>query len=311
MSNDTDLYGILGVAKGADTDEIKKAYRKLARKYHPDRNPDDPAAEARFKEISAAHAVLSDARKRTLYDEFGPDGLREGFDPDAARNYQRWAGGFGGMGGGGGFNVGGSGLGGFGDLDDLLGSLFGGNLGGNLGGMGGGFGRRGPQVQRKGRDVERRLTIPLRQAVDGGEVHLPGVGGNVKVPAGIADGQKIRLQGKGQAGPGGAGDLYLVVNVAIPPGYRAEGDDLTIDVPITVAQAVKGGPVDVPTPEGTTLTLKIPAGSQSGQRLRARNKGLPRRGGGRGHLFMQLQVRVPTGDDPALIELVEALDEHY
>ncbi len=303
MSDDKDLYAILGVSKDAEAGEIKKAYRKLAREYHPDRNPDDPAAEARFKEISAAHAVLSDERKRTLYDEFGPDGLREGFDPDAARNYQRWAGSFGGMGGGrpGGFQFGGSGLGGFGDLDDLLGNLFGGAFGGG----------RGPRVQRRGRDVERQLTLSLRQAIDGGEVHLPGIGGNVKLPPGVADGQKIRLQGKGQEGPGGAGDLYLVLNIAVPPGYTVEGDDLILAVPITVSQAVKGGTVEVPTPEGTTLTLKIPAGSQGGRRMRARGKGMTRRGGGRGHLYLDLQIRVPTGDDPALIELVEALDAHY
>lgn len=309
MSNDTDLYGILGVARDADTDAIKKAYRKLARQYHPDRNPDDPAAEAKFKEISAAHAVLSDDKKRKLYDEFGPDGLREGFDPEAARNYQRWAGAFGGgmpggRGGGGGvhFDFGGSGLGGFGDLDDLLGSLFGGGFGGG----------RGQRVQRRGSDVERQLTISLRQAIEGGEVHLPGIGGNVKLPAGVAHGQKIRLQGKGQDGPGGAGDLYLVVHIAIPPGYTREGeDDLALTLPITVSQAVKGGAVDIPTPEGTQISLKIPAASQGGRRMRLRGKGMPLRSGGRGHLYVDLQIRVPEGDDPELLRLVEQLDAFY
>lgn len=303
---DKDLYGILGVDKSASADEIKKAYRTLARKHHPDRNPDDPAAEARFKEISAAHAVLSDADKRKMYDEFGPDGLREGFDPDAARNYQRWAGQFGG-GGPGGFNFGGggagSGLGGFGDLDELLGGLFG-------GAFGGGARRGGHRMRQRGRDVEGEITVSLRQAIEGAEVHLPDLGGNVRIPKGIGDGQKIRLSGRGQQGAAGAGDLYLTVNIATPPGYTREGDDLAIDVPITVAQAVKGGSVEVPTPEGTTLTIKIPAGSQGGRRMRIREKGVPTRNG-RGHMYVRLHIRVPTGDSPELIEAVEALDAFY
>lgn len=305
---DKDLYGILGVDKSASADEIKKAYRTLARKHHPDRNPDDPAAEARFKEISAAHAVLSDADKRKMYDEFGPDGLREGFDPDAARNYQRWAGQFGG-GGPGGFNFdfggggAGSGLGGFGDLDELLGGLFG-------GAFGGGARRGGHRMRQRGRDVEGEITVSLRQAIDGAEVHLPDLGGNVRIPKGIGDGQKIRLSGRGQQGAAGAGDLYLTVNIASPPGYTREGDDLAIDVPITVAQAVKGGSVEVPTPEGTTLTIKIPAGSQGGRRMRIREKGVPTRNG-RGHMYVRLHIRVPTGDSPELIEAVEALDAFY
>lgn len=303
---DKDLYGILGVDKSASADEIKKAYRTLARKHHPDRNPDDPSAEARFKEISAAHAVLSDAGKRKLYDEFGPDGLREGFDPDAARNYQRWAGQFGG-GGPGGFTFGGGGggggLGGFGDLDELLGGLFG-------GAFGGGGRRPGPRMRQRGRDVEGEITVSLRQAIEGAEVHLPDLGGNVRIPQGIGDGQKIRLTGRGQQGAAGAGDLYLTVNVATPPGYTREGDDLAIDVPITVAQAVKGGSVEVPTPEGTTLTIKIPAGSQGGRRMRIREKGVPTRSG-RGHMYVRLHIRVPTGDTPELLAAVEALDAFY
>ncbi|MCB9529305.1 MAG: J domain-containing protein [Myxococcales bacterium] len=308
---DKDLYAILGVPKTASPDDIKKAYRKLARELHPDRNPDNPAAEARFKEVSAANAVLSDEKKRALYDEFGPDGLREGFDPDAARNYQKWAGQFGGGRGGGGFDFGGfggsggfgGGLGGFGDLDDLLGSLFG-------GAFGGGGRAAGPRMKHKGRDVEGQITVSLRQAVEGAEVHIPELGGNVRIPKGIGDAQKIRLSGRGQAGAGGAGDLYLTVNIATPPGYTREGDDLTLDVPITVAQAVRGGQVEVPTPEGTTLTLKIPPGSQGGRRLRVRDKGMPGKGA-RGHMYVRLHIRVPTGDDPKLLAAVDALDAFY
>lgn len=303
---DKDLYALLGVPKTATQDEIKTAYRKLARENHPDRNPDNPAAEARFKEISAANAVLSEPKKRALYDEFGPDGLREGFDPDAARNYQKWAGQFGGGGGGGGFDFGGGGsggLGGFGDLDELLGSLFGGALGG-------GARRGGPRMRPKGRDVEGQITVSLRQAIEGAEVHIPELGGNVRIPKGIGDAQKIRLSGRGQAGSGGAGDLYLTVNIATPTGYTREADDLTLDLPITIGQAIRGAQIEIPTPEGTTLSLKIPAGSQGGRRLRVREKGMPGKTG-RGHLYVRLHIRVPTGDDPALLAAVDALEAFY
>lgn len=301
---DKDLYAILGVTKSASTDEIKKAYRRLARQYHPDRNPDDAAAEARFKEISAAHAVLSDEKKRKLYDEFGPDGLRDGFDADSARTYQQWAGRFGQRGGPGGFNFGqGGGLGGFGDLDELLGTLFGGGGGGPFG-----RGRRGPT---RGQNTEGELTVSLRHAIDGGEAHLPELGGNVRIPAGIGDGQRIRLAGKGGHGRAGRGDLLLKINIAPPPGYERDGDDLTLDVPMTVAQAVRGGKVEIPTPEGTLITLTVPAGSQSGRKLRIRGRGMPGKGGSRGHLFIRLQVRVPEGDDPALLDLVEQLEAFY
>jgi DnaJ-class molecular chaperone len=300
---DKDLYGILGVGKGADAQEIKKKYRELARKYHPDRNP-SADAEARFKEISAAFAVLGDADKRRNYDEFGVDGLREGFDPDAARNYQRWAGQFGGVGGPG---MGpGGGFGGFGDLDDLLGSLFGGGRGG-FGGMGG----RQRSRQRAPQNIERGVTVSLRQAVEGCEVQLADLGGKVKLPGGVSDGQKIRLAGRGGQGPGGRGDLILKVSLAIPGGYGRDGDDLTVDLPLTVAQACLGGPIEVPTPEGSLVKLNVPAGSQSGQRLRLRHKGAPKKGGGRGHLYARILVRVPVGDSDELSELVQGLEEFY
>ncbi len=294
-----DLYQILGVARDASAEDVKKTYRKLAGDLHPDRNPDPSAAE-RFKEVSAAYAVLGDEEKRKTYDEFGPDGLRDGFDAEAARNYQRWAGGMGGMGGmGGGMpfdfsNMGG--YGGFGDLGDLLGSLFG----------GGGMPR--PQV-RKGADLEGQAVISVRQAIEGTELGVDG--GKVRVPKGVAEGQRIRLSGRGQQGAAGRGDLYITVKIATPPGFEREGDDLTLDVPLRVSQAIAGGQVEVPTPEGTTLKLRVPAGSQSGQRMRLRGKGLPKKGGERGHLYARLMIRVPTSEDPELSEAAESLDRFY
>lgn len=305
---DKDLYRILGVEREASADDIKKAYRKLARELHPDRNPDDKHAEERFKEVSAAFAVLGDAEKRKAYDEFGPDGLREGFDADAARNYRRWAEQAGGMRGGpGGWTInfgqgaqggqgGVGGFGGFGDLDDLLGGLFGG-------------GRRARRP-RKGQDAEVLATISLRQAIEGTEIHLPDEGGNLKIPAGITDGQRLRLSGKGGHGPAGRGDLYIRVEIATPPGFAREGDDLEIDVPLRVSQAVLGDRIDIPTPEGTTVTFGVPAGIQSGQRLRLRGKGMPAKSG-RGDLYVRAQVQVPRGDAPGLAEAVKALDAFY
>lgn len=287
-----DLYKILGVDRGADASEIKKAYRKLAHQHHPDRNPDDAAAEERFKQISAANQVLGDEKKRKIYDEFGIDGLREGFDPNAARSYQQWAGRS-----PGGFNFNfGEGLGGFGDLDDILGSLMGGR------------GRRRRPV--KGRDQSTELTISVKQAVEGGHLHVPALGGRIKVAGGLYEGQKIRLAGKGQPGPAGPGDLLLTLRIATP-GFEREGDDLSIEVPVTIRTAVVGGAIEIPTPEGTILRMKIPAGTQGGRRMRLRGKGLPKKGGERGHLFAQIVVRVPTGDSDELLELVERLEAFY
>ncbi len=291
--SDKDPYRILGVPRTADDSEIKKKYRQLARQFHPDRNP-DPAAEARFKEISAAFAILGDTEKRAAYDEFGVDGLREGFDADAARNYQRWTGGGGGFPPGFGFGQGGGGLGGFGDLEDLLGGLFGG-------------GRSAP---RRPRNSERVITLSLRDAVNGAELMLKDQGVTVKVPAGVTEGQKIRLPGRGTRGPGGKGDLLLKVRIARPPGFELKGDDLSIQIPVTVGQAVRGDKVTVPTPEGGQIALKLPEGSQSGQKLRVRGKGMPKKGG-RGHLFVHLLITVPKSDSPEFLDLVNQFDAFY
>ncbi len=302
-----DLYAVLGVSRDASQDDIKKAYRELAKKHHPDRNPGDKAAEEKFKEANAAFAVLGDEQKRKTYDEFGIDGLREGFDPEAARNWQRWAsrgagggarpGGvrfeFGGGGPGGGFD-----FGGFGDLEELLGGLFGGGR------------RGGAHRAHKGRDVERDVTLSVRDALQGAELQLSD-GTRVNVPAGVSDGQKVRVRGKGTEGPAGSGDLFLKVHVAAPPGFARDGDDLTLDLPLTVRQALAGDTVPVPTPEGTTLQLKVPARTNSGQRLRLRGKGMPAKGGGRGDLYARVMVQIPQSGDPRAVELAEELDKFY
>ncbi|MGB0645772.1 MAG: DnaJ C-terminal domain-containing protein [Bradymonadia bacterium] len=282
-----DLYRILEVSRGASADEIKKSYRELARKLHPDKNPSEAAA-AKFKKVSAAFAVLGDAKKRALYDEFGPDGLREGFDPNAARHFHNFGGGFGGMGGG---------LGGFGDLEELLGGLFGG-------------GRVRQQRPRKGRDVKVAAPLSLSEMLQGTELNLASGGGRVKVPAGVYDGQKMRLSGRGEAGPAGPGDLLIELKVHLPAGLERAGNDLTRELPIKISDAVLGSTHEIELPDGETLTVRVPAGSQTGQRLRLKSRGLPFKGG-RGHLYLCLKVMMPTLEGPELEEMVKGLDAFY
>ena len=296
-----DLYRILGVSRNASDDEIKKAYRQLAREYHPDRNS-NPGAEAKFKAVSAAFAVLGDPKKKAAYDEFGPDGLRDGFDPDAARNYQQWAGRFG-QGFGGGFQPGNGGFGGFGDFKDILGSLFG---QGGFGGQGG----FSPRTHRRGRNIEQEVTISLRDALNGREVQLARFGVTLKIPAGVSDGQKMRLKGKGEAGVGGAGDLIAVIRVANPPGFTQDDADLSLDLPVTILQAMEGDKVDVLTPEGRTVILALPRGCRSGQKLRLRGKGMTRKGG-RGNLYVRLLIQLPAHIDEKCIELARQLEPFY
>ena len=288
-----DLYQILGVSRSASADDIKRSYRKLARALHPDRNPSDEGAE-RFKKVSAAFAVLGDAKKRKLYDEFGPDGLREGFDANAARHFKNF-GGFGGMGGMGGM---GGNLGGFGDLEDLLGGLFGGAR---------------PHRQRarpqRGRDRVISARVSIEEMINGSELNLHGAG-RIKVPAGVYDGQKMRMAGKGEHGPAGPGDLLIELKTEVPSGFERSGNDLITDLPLKISEAVMGCTQELTLPGGGSLTVKVPPGSQGGQKLRVKESGVPTKSG-RGHMYLRLKILMPNLKGENLDELVSQLDDFY
>ena len=307
-----DLYQVLGVSKTASEDDIKKAYHALAMKLHPDRNPDNKKAEERFKEVTVANGVLSNPEKRKLYDDFGAESLRPGFDPNMARAARSGRGNpFGGPGGGVRFETGDDV-----DLSSIFEQMFGGGRG--FGGFQGGPRQRPPQ---QGESVEQTLLIELEEAVKGGEKHLqmqrPSGDNNqlkVKIPAGVMDGDKIRLSGQGFPGAfgGPAGDLILQLNIAPHRLYKVQGKDLSLDLPLTLPEAVLGSSVEVPTPEGGSIKLKIPAGSQTGKRLRLSGKGLlDRKTNQRGDLFVVMQVQAPDAADPKVKELAEALAPFY
>lgn len=254
--SDRDYYEVLGVSKSASADEIKKSYRKLAKQYHPDANQDDPSAQAKFSEITEAYEVLSDSDKRAKFDQYG----------------QHWNKVQGGGGGGRSpFGGGGGGAGGF-DFEDLLGGMFGGG-GGRGGGNPFGGGRRAAAT--KGANVETEIRVPFQMGVNGGEYELTVNGERltVKVPAGMDDGGKIRLSGQGNPGQAGPGDLIVTVRVSAHPWFRRDGSNLIVDVPITPLEAVLGSKVDVPTLMDGTIVMTIPAGTNSGSKLRLRGKG--------------------------------------
>ncbi len=343
------LYDALGVSKAASQDEIKKAYRKLVRQYHPDKNPGDKEAEERFKEVQAAYDVLSDPDKRKQYDAFG-SGDGRGFPGGARVDFD------------------------FGDIGDLFGSF---------GGLGDIFGR-GAQRQRSGRgaDLEVEVSLSFEDSLRGIETKIPveaeaacrecggsgaqpgsapqvcpqckgrgvtvesqglfglsqtcprchgsgtviekpcprcrGTGRErrakrytVKIPAGVKDGTKIRLKGKGEPGFGGGppGDLIVVTRVADSPLYERRGSDLVVDVPVTFADAALGSSVEVPTPEGP-VALKVPAGSESGKLLRIKGRGAPKlRGNGRGDVLARLKIAVPKKPNKKERELLEQLQK--
>jgi molecular chaperone DnaJ len=371
----TDFYQTLGVSKNASPDEIKKAFRKLAREHHPDKNPGNKVSEEKFKEVSSAYETLSDPEKRKQYDElsrlgaFGPGpggggfrpgaGGSQGFDP---RMYQQWQQ----QGGGAQFEMG--------DLGDILGNLFGGAAGGA------GRGRR--RAAERGADLQADVTVSFDDALSGVTVRVPvdkadtcetchGSGAkpgtspkvcpecqgrgmvarnqgpfamsepcprchgqgtiiddpcrtcrgtgvqnktrryNVKVPAGVKDGSKIRIKGKGEAGlrGGPGGDLYVRVRVETDDLFERHGDNLLVEVPVTVAEAALGATVKVPTPGGGRVSLKVPAGSQDGRKLRLRGKGMPKLKGGHGDLLVELRVQIPgklTKDQKQLFEKLAA-----
>ena len=299
-----DYYKTLGVSRTADAAEIRKAYRKLARENHPDRNPDDPGAAETFKAVGEAYGVLSDAEKRAQYDRFGSNYKQFGGGPGGRPGGSPFGGGpFGGAGGGQQVDVGELfGEGGF-DLNDLLGGLGG---GGRRPRGGSPFGGGARTRSRKGADVRTTATIPFTVAARGGEYELNlDRGGRresltVKIPAGVADGGTMRLAGKGEpGGPGGTpGDLLLTVRVAPHPVFRRDGANLVMDLPLTPAEAALGAKVDVPTLTEGAVTLTIPPGTGGGAKLRLRGKGVsnPKAGAGAGadgDQIVQTKIVVP------------------
>lgn len=316
-----DLYTTLGVEKSADAAEIKRAFRKLTQQYHPDKNPGDKKAEDKFKEVSAAYEVLSDADKRKNYDEFGDISLTQGFDADRARAYASATR------GGGGRRTRGGAPGGMPfdesffsnvgdargtDFNDLLSQLFGGGRVVDPFAQGG-RGRR--PVSQRGHDIEGEITIDFADMLRGSVVPLrieSQSGGartlDVKVPAGIADGGKLRLRGQGGGGDP-AGDILLTVKVNPHPRLKRDGLNLQLSLPITALEAYRGGPVDVPTPAGGKVTLKLKPGSQNGQTLRLKGKGIAPAGQDPGDLLITLDVRLPAPGDEPLLAALERLQQ--
>ncbi|HEU4577550.1 MAG TPA: DnaJ C-terminal domain-containing protein [Polyangiaceae bacterium] len=308
----TDLYADLGVPRGASQDEIKKAYRKLAAQFHPDRNPHDKSAEERFKAVNRAHQVLGDADKRALYDEFGEVALREGFDAEAARAYGRARSRAGGRG---------ASSGGF-SFEDILGN---GNFGDLFGEMFRGGGARNVRPRSgRGADVTTEVSVDLLSAIKGTQilVHLPdhlsasagssGAPGReiqVRIPPGAGDGDKVRVPAHGAPGSGGApaGDLVITVRVKKHPHFERDGLDLKLDLPLTPGEAFEGAKVSVPTPDGE-VTLKVPKGTQSGQLTRLRGKGVQRKDKV-GDLYVRFLVRLPTHPSKAISKAIAELDE--
>jgi DnaJ-class molecular chaperone len=287
-----DFYEILGVKRNASDDQIKQAYRKLARQYHPDRNPGDKQAETKFKEVQEAYDILSDKTKRAQFDRFGAAGVGRGFEGAA--------------GGPGGFHFQwGPGPGGAQEIDpnqaaDLFRQFFGG--GGGPVDMESVFGARARSGRGRRRpanqEVETEATIPFVTAGLGGSVNfqINGKEVSVKIPPGVQDGQVLRLQGQGPAG----GDLLLKLRIQPHPYFRREGKDIILEVPLTVAEAMLGTPVEVPTLDGTRLTVKIPPGTSSGTRLRLKGRGVAG-----GDQYIQIKVVVPPAKDDRSRQLVE------
>jgi len=283
------LYEVLGVPKDAKPDAIRSAYRKLARKHHPDVNPGDKKAEERFKKIATAYEVLSDEKRRAAYDEFGEESLQGGFDADKAREYAKWqrarqqqrATNFEG-----------------GPVEFDFAELFGGR----------------PRGPRRGHDLHATVQMELRDAIQGAEVSLdiPDRGTvRVRIPPGADTGSTIRIPGKGAPGAGGgpAGDLVIETEVRPHPHLRREGRDLYLTLPVTIDEAYNGASIDVPTFEGAVV-LKIPPRSQNHAKLRLRGKGIARKDT-RGDLIVELDVRMPDKADAALAEALRAASPTY
>ncbi len=272
-----DPYQTLGTARGASDADIKKAYRKLAKELHPDTNKDKAAAE-RFSRVTAAYDLLSDKDKRARFDRGEIDG-----DGNPAAPF-----GFGNGGGGGGFNPG---AGGGADFGDIFEGLFGGRA------ARGGFGGRAAPPQ-KGANTAYRLSVSFEDAAAGRPQRITLADGktiDLKLPQGAENGTQMRLAGKGEPGPAGAGDAIVTIQVGAHPFYRRDGDAVRLDLPVTLAEAILGGPVRVPTVDGPVM-LNVPAGSSSGQTLRLKGKGFTGKSGIRGDQLVTLEIILPAPD---------------
>lgn len=290
-----DYYDVLGISKDASTGQIQQAYRKLARKYHPDVNK-DPGAEERFKQVNEAYHVLSDPETRKRYDRFGDDFRRipEDYDERVGAGFD----GFSGFGAPGGTRIRyGRGFGGEAgiNIDDLFGDFFGGTE------------RFGPIP---GADQQAELELSVEDAFRGGKRQITVGGRNytVTIPPGVTEGQRIRLAGQGGKGAGNAppGDLYLVVRIKPHPLFRLDGRDITVELPVTPWEAALGATVAVRTPGGEAK-VKVPPGSSTGRRLRLRGEGMPNRAKGAGHLYAEIKVMVPPKLSARERELFEQL----
>lgn len=308
---DKTYYEILGVKKDAAEADIKKAYRKLARKFHPDVNPNDKGAESKFKELSEAYGVLSDKEKREQYDRLGKEAFSSGGgqgnpfqggqNPFGDFDFSQ----FGGAGGGG---RRGSRKSSSGDFRDIFSDLF--------GGAGTGGFRQGPQP---GNDVEAETTIEFRDAIQGTtlDLQMPRQGSRgvdttkVKIPEGVADGQRIRIRSKGSPGIEGGppGDLILLVHVKPHPFFERRGDDIHIELPVTIGEAVRGGEIEVPTIRGP-VRARIPAGTQSGQAFRLTGKGVKSKSR-TGDEYYKVQIAVPKKVPSSLDSAIEELEKQY
>jgi len=288
-TNYKDYYKILGVDKNASEKDIKTAYRKLARKYHPDVNPGDKSAEEKFKEVSEAYEVLSDKDKRARYDQFGQywEQAGQGGPAGAGQPWDTFTFDYGGFGGAQ-EGFGGAGAGDFSDFFEML-------FGQGRGGMGGATTRRRPQARTKGANVEAEMEISLEDAFHGAKKSfiINGKRLEVTIPKGIGDGQKVRLAGQGEEGPAGRGDLIITVRMRPHQVYERKDDDLYVDVPVDYLTAILGGEVQVPTLSGR-VTMKVPAGTSGGRVFRLPGQGMPKlKGEGRGNLYARARVTVP------------------
>lgn len=308
-----DFYQVLGVSKEASAQEIKKAYRKKARELHPDRHPGDKAAEEKFKQAGEAYSVLNDPEQRQQYDAIramGSGGARFASGPGGAGGAGGFEDVFSSMFGGQGGNVRFETNGGAGGprMEDIFSMFGGGGAPGGFGGQGG-FGGGAPA---KGQDLSARTKLSFREAVQGSQIHLTVDGRtvNARIPAGVHDGQKIRLRGKGRPGPGGApaGDLLLTLDVADHPVWSLDGENLRLTVPVSFDEAVLGTRIEVPLMDGGSVKLKVPAGTPSGRTLRVKGKGV-KTGKSVGDLLATIQVAVPSHVDGAAADAVKALRE--